>query len=248
MIYPRSDSGNPALGAPSSERNVTISLFGVKKVGLGKQMKLIPIYFFGFFLLFSPAAIAADDHAMLIKGGEYAYQTHDLAAAEELWGKALSEAEKTEPNGLKVAEALTDLGIVYDETHRYKEAEAAYNRALSIREKLLGPNDLAVAVTVNNLANLYKDQKKYAEAEPFYKRAINISIAKEGANSETLAPSYFNLANLFMLQNKYADAIPLLKRSLQICETHNLGAAHIASIKRKMDEAISKSAHKAGSK
>src|ERR1700735_4507564 len=123
-----------------------------------------------------------------INAGERAYHKGDLAEAEKNFLLALKDAEKSQPDGVRVAEALTDLGVIYDQTERYDEAEAAYKRSLAIREKAYGLSDMSVATTVNDLANLYKDQKKYDQAEKLYKRGIDICLEKEGANSSLLAP------------------------------------------------------------
>ncbi len=152
------------------------------------------------------------------KAGDEAYRAGNSAEAEKNILSSLKEAEKAGPNNLRVAEALNNLGVIYDEAKRYSEAETCYIRALSIREKSLGPLHMDVATTLNNMANLYKDQEKYKEAVPLYKRSIDICLEKEGSNSEFLAMSYYNLANLFMLQARYNDAIPLLKRALQLLE------------------------------
>src|SRR6185503_19241999 len=119
---------------------------------------LIIVLFTSFVL---PLACVAAGYADYIRVGESAYNRGNTAEAEKNFVLALKEAERTDPNGLKVAEALTDLGVIYDETHRYAQAETAYKRSLVIREKAYGPSHMAVATTVNNLANLYKDQKKY---------------------------------------------------------------------------------------
>jgi tetratricopeptide (TPR) repeat protein len=166
----------------------------------------------------------------LINKGETAYHKGDLDEAEKCFLQALKEAEKSEPNGLKAAEALTDLGVIYDQTLRFTEAESAYKRSLAIREKAYGPSDMAVATTVNDMANLYKDQKKYAEAEPMYKRAIDICLEKEGSNSPTLAPTYNNLAELYLSQQRYDDSIPLLKRCIAICEKDGQANEHLMDV------------------
>ena len=45
-------------------------------------------------------------------------------------------------------------------------AEPLYERALAIREEVLGAEHPAVATSLNNLAGLYQKQGRYAEAEP----------------------------------------------------------------------------------
>ena len=67
-----------------------------------------------------------------------------------------------------------------DNRARYREAEPLYQRALAIREEVLGPIHPDVATSLNNLALLYKNQGKYSEAEPLYQRALAILEATLG--------------------------------------------------------------------
>jgi tetratricopeptide (TPR) repeat protein len=66
------------------------------------------------------------------------------------------------------------LAALYNNQGKYAEAEPLYQRALAIREQVLGPTHPDVGQSLNNLAALYNSQGKYAEARPFYQRALNI--------------------------------------------------------------------------
>lgn len=52
----------------------------------------------------------------------------------------------------------------------YKKAEELYEKALYIREKVLGEEHLDTAVIYNNLAASYKKQKEYKKTEGLYKK------------------------------------------------------------------------------
>jgi tetratricopeptide (TPR) repeat protein len=64
--------------------------------------------------------------------------------------------------------------LLYYAQGKYTEAEALYQRALKMREQVLGPQHPDVANSLNNLAWLYSALGKYAEAEPLYQRALKI--------------------------------------------------------------------------
>ena len=49
-----------------------------------------------------------------------------------------------------------------------------YQRALKIREKILGPNNSTVAATLDELAALYWEKGQSAKAEPLSQRAAGI--------------------------------------------------------------------------
>jgi tetratricopeptide (TPR) repeat protein len=71
-------------------------------------------------------------------------------------------------------------------TYAYKgQAEPLYQRALAIREKMLGPDHPHTAQSLNNLALLYHSQGKYEQAEPLYQRALAIDEKALGAEHPT---------------------------------------------------------------
>jgi len=66
---------------------------------------------------------------------------------------------------------VNNLGVLYENQGKLKEAEVMYRRALKGYEKAWGPEHTSTLGTVNNLANLYKNQGKMEEAEIMYRRA-----------------------------------------------------------------------------
>ena len=54
----------------------------------------------------------------------------------------------------------------------YEKALPLYQRALEIREKVLGPHHPDVATILNNLALLYHHIGDYEKALPLYQRAL----------------------------------------------------------------------------
>ena len=70
--------------------------------------------------------------------------------------------------------SLNNLGGLYVTTGAYVQAEPLFQRALAIREKVLGPEHPDTAHSLNNLAGLYRTTGAYAQAEPLYQRALAI--------------------------------------------------------------------------
>ncbi|MGD0128556.1 MAG: FxSxx-COOH system tetratricopeptide repeat protein [Terriglobia bacterium] len=123
--------------------------------------------------------------------------------------------------GFEFAEAarlFNKAGYYLQERARYSEAEPLYQRALGIREKVLGPEHPGVATSLNNLAELYYAQGKYSEAEPLHERALGILEKALGPEHPHVASSLNNLAELYRAQGKYAEAEPLYQRALGIKE------------------------------
>ena len=75
-----------------------------------------------------------------------------------------------------------NLANLYDEQGKYEQAEPLYQRALEVREKVLGPEHPDTVRPLDNLANLYLDQGKYEQAEPLYQQALSTYERALGAN------------------------------------------------------------------
>src|SRR5712664_1632016 len=101
---------------------------------------------------------------------------------------------------------------------KFSEAVPLVQRALAIREKILGPEHPDVAASLDNMAGLYRDQGKYAEAEVLYRRALAIGEKAGGPWHPNVAASVNNLALLYSAQSKYAEAELLYRRALAILE------------------------------
>jgi tetratricopeptide (TPR) repeat protein len=129
-------------------------------------------------------------------------------------------AAVADANGIvdAIARLLNQLALLYDSQGRYTQAKPLYERALAIREKILGPDHPDVAEGLNNLAALYYLQGQYAQAEPLYQRSLAIWEEALGVNHVNVALSLNNLAELYRNRHKYAQAKPLHERALGIWE------------------------------
>ncbi|MGA6827415.1 tetratricopeptide repeat protein [Nitrospira sp. NS4] len=125
----------------------------------------------------------------------------------------------------KAAHLLNQAGVYLSKRARYIEAKPLYQRALAIREQVLGPEHPDTAASLNDLASLYGSQGRYAEAEPLYQRALAIREQVLGPEHPDTAASLNNLASLYRSQGRYAEAEPLYQRALAIRE-QVLGPEH----------------------
>jgi tetratricopeptide (TPR) repeat protein len=94
------------------------------------------------------------------------YLPHALACAAciDQWNITFPEA----------ARLLNQAAYYLNEQARYEQAAPLYQRALEIKEKVLGPDHPSTATSLNNLAGLYKSQGNYEQAAPLYQRALAI--------------------------------------------------------------------------
>ncbi len=98
------------------------------------------------------------DYGNWLRCQEYIPQVLTCNALIEQWDMVMPEA----------AQLLNDAGYYLKVSAQYELAEPFLQRALAIRERVLGAEDPDTASSLNNLAGLYKDQGKYEEAEPLY--------------------------------------------------------------------------------
>ncbi|WP_245895002.1 tetratricopeptide repeat protein, partial [Nostoc cycadae] len=132
-----------------------------------------------------------------------------------------------EQAALKQAEERNQQVIKLYQEGKYSTAIPLAERALAIREKVLGKEHPLVASSLNNLAELYYAQGKYEQAEPLYLRALAIYKKVLGNVHPDVANSLNNLAALYYAQGKYEQAEPLYLRTLAIFEKV-LGNVHPA--------------------
>ncbi len=125
----------------------------------------------------------------------------------------------------EAANLLHNVGIYFYNRGQYQEAEPLIQRALEIRERVLGPEHPDTAQSLNSLALLYWHQGKDEQAEPLIQRALAIYERVLGPEHPDTASSLNNLAILYREQGKDEQAEPLYQRALAIYE-RVLGPEH----------------------
>jgi tetratricopeptide (TPR) repeat protein len=116
------------------------------------------------------------------------------------------------------ASLLNSAGLYFHARAAYAAARPLYERALAIREKVLGPEHPNTATSFNNLALLLQDQGDLAGARPLYQRALEIDEKVRGPEHPDTGACLNNLALLLRDQGDLAGARPLFERALAICE------------------------------
>ena len=130
------------------------------------------------------------------------------------------------PDHPKTADALNDLGFIFQKIGNYAKAEPLYQEGLRILQKVLGPEHRETATILNNLASLYQDMSEYAKAEPLLQEALQILQEILGKEHPDTARSLNNLAALYEAMGEYAKAEPLYQGALQIRQKL-LGTEHL---------------------
>jgi CHAT domain-containing protein/Tfp pilus assembly protein PilF len=145
--------------------------------------------------------------------GSYEIRVAELRAATES-DRALYEARKLYEEGVKLQHA-----------GKYDEALSPVERALEIREKILGLDHREVVDALHSLATLYLHKGEYAKAEPLYQRALAVYEKTLRPEHPSLARSLNFLAVLYWNRGEYVKAEPFARRALAIFESA-LGREH----------------------
>lgn len=101
---------------------------------------------------------------------------------------------------------------------RFAEVRGLLERALEIREKVLGPDDLLVAETLGTLATACESTGDYASAEPLKLRALRIIERALGPEHPRVARELTSLGGFYREMGDELKAEEMYRRSLAIFE------------------------------
>lgn len=119
-------------------------------------------------------------------------------------------------NILDRATLLNQLGLGYSAEYRYTEAEAAFQEALKIYQRVLGEKHERLATVLSNIASLLQYTNRSDQAEQLYRSALQIRQEKFGLNHIDTALSLHNLADLLHNMGHYEESESLYRQALDI--------------------------------
>ena len=149
------------------------------------------------------------------------YLPHALVCADHIaqWNLVTTEA----------ASLLFGAGDYLEDRGHHEQAESLLQRALTMREHVLGPEHPDTLSTINHLALLYLRQSKYEQAESLLQRALTMREHVLGPEHPDTLSTVNHLALLYWQQGKYEQAAPLYQRSLLTSE-RVLGPEHPSTL------------------
>jgi len=112
-----------------------------------------------------------------------------------------------------------------DRAFKFDEALQLAERALEIRERILGPDHLEVAIAANRLASFHLRKGDDVRSERLYQRAQTIYEKLLEPEHPYLASCLNGLAIIYDNRGDYAKAEPLFRQALAIWDK-NLGPEH----------------------
>jgi tetratricopeptide (TPR) repeat protein len=110
------------------------------------------------------------------------------------------------------------VGLYLHGRAQFVEAKPYLERALAIREAVMGPEHPDTAMSLNDLGHLLQAQGDLAGAKPYYERALAIREAVLGPQHPATARSLNDLGDLLRAQGDLAGARPYYERALAISE------------------------------
>jgi tetratricopeptide (TPR) repeat protein len=87
---------------------------------------------------------------------------------------------------------------------RFPRAEALFQEALAIRERVYGPAHAETAASLTDLGELYRLQGLYTQSEALHQRAREIREQVFGADHSKTAESLNNIAVVYQDQRRFA--------------------------------------------
>jgi tetratricopeptide (TPR) repeat protein/transcriptional regulator with XRE-family HTH domain len=150
----------------------------------------------------------------LIGCGDDAEQSHLTGSALEAVIPHLVDAAgaiEDAGDAALAADLCTAAGRALKIAGDLKAARPWYQRAVDIREPVLGPDHPDTAESLNNLAVLLRIQGDVETARPLYERALAIRARVLGPDHPDTAQSQNNLGILLWAQGKLDAARPLLE-------------------------------------
>ncbi len=108
---------------------------------------------------------------------------------------------------------------------KWDEALDVGQRALDIRERILGAEHPLVAQSLYNLGSLYRAKTDYKSAESLFQKALAIREKAFGAEHLETARSLISLGDVYQAGGVYTKAVTFLERAAAV-EEKLLGAEH----------------------
>ena len=165
-------------------------------------------------------------HERCMEAARLAIASGDAAGAEQALTAAIEAAERDPSGAAGLATALAQMGELEHQRGNESRAEQLYQRALELRERLLGPEHPDLVVLINDLSRLYLKRSAHQAAEPLLLRLVAIKRIK-GEEHPEVATVLASLASVRQALGQYESAEQLWRRVLAIRE-RTLAPNHFA--------------------
>jgi tetratricopeptide (TPR) repeat protein len=171
------------------------------------------------FPLAAKAQEAEDAWKDLVTQGQRAAGNNEFPRAEQIFLKAVHEAERFAADDWRVGVTLESLGQVYTAQKKFGDAESAYRRALGIVAKANGDDSVEAANVNVDIANLMLAGSHLSEALVYARRALSSYESSLGGSSVQTAAALCLIGDSLRAMKNFIDAEGPLRRCADIRET-----------------------------
>lgn len=130
-----------------------------------------------------------------------------------------------EGNELQQASAYQNTGIYLVNNHEYEAAINNFEKAIGIKEKVLGMYDASVASSYCSIGAVYNQKGEYDKAFEMYKKALVIGEKTLNKDHPIIAAIYNNISILYYRKGEYDISLENYYKALDIYEK-TLGKTH----------------------
>ncbi len=172
--------------------------------------------------VFAPAANAQeaeDAWKDLVTQGQHAAGSNEFPKAEQIFLKAVHEAERFAADDWRVGVTLESLGQVYTTEKKFSDAEIAYRRALLIVGEANGDDSVEAANVKFDIASLMVAGGHLSEALVYGRKALSSYERSLGGTSVQTAAALCLIGDSLRTMKNFVDAEGPLKRCAGIRET-----------------------------
>lgn len=143
-----------------------------------------------------------------------------LTEAEPLLQQALELTARADPGDreaqLQQAQALHSMGILHDRRSLPAESERYFQRALQIKQTVLGDSDLSTLTTAQRMVPVLARLGRIDEAERLARDVVQRRTALTGDGSEPVGRALNELGNVLQDSGRLADAITAYAQAASI--------------------------------
>ena len=171
------------------------------------------------FALASYAQEAEESWRDLVTRGQHAAGDKEYARAEQLFLKAVHEAEYFGADDSRVGVTLESLGQVYGAEKKVGEAESVYHRALGILGKTAGDDSIEVASLNVDIGRLLYDNGRQGDALEYARKSLPVYERALGGTSVQTAGVLCLIGDSLRSIKNFGEAEAPLRRCADIRET-----------------------------
>lgn len=152
------------------------------------------------------------------RAGTINHTRRNTCEAEQQIELALEIAKQFGPDDSRLRRAQYRLAQIYQDQHKYDDAEPLLKNSLELNKQVFGPENQFLSTYISPLAANYQAQENYTEAERLFKRALEVEKNSPRLSRLSIAKAMGNLANLYVVMDRHRDAEPLFEEALMNME------------------------------